>query len=74
MTGDSRIDLSDTLRILSHFGHFPGDDLEDVILDRYIIDPQRPWAPAPATGSHVGVDLSDALVNLQSFGTTCLDE
>jgi hypothetical protein len=68
VTRDRGIDLSDTLDILSYFGDpglpgTPGD-----LRDRSIPDPLKPWRTADADD---GVDLTDALVNLQSFGDDC---
>ena len=69
VTGDRYVDLSDTLLILSHFGHGPDDDPVDNLLDRDITDEQEPWR---ASASDTGVDLTDALNNLQSFGDGCV--
>jgi len=70
VNGTGSIGLSDTLLILSHFGHGPGDDLLDDELDRYVPDTAQPWRTAEADN---GIGLLDALVNLQSFGNNCND-
>jgi len=70
VTGDRRIDVSDTLLILDHFGHGPNDDPLDDLLDRYSPDPAKPWQTAASADTN-GIDLTDALVNLQSFGHDC---
>jgi hypothetical protein len=68
VTGDRFIDLSDALDILSYFGNpgLPGT-LGD-LRDRSIPDPAKPWRTAD---SDDGVDLTDALNNLMSFGDDC---
>ena len=71
MTGDGAIDLRDTLLILEHFGHQPGDDPTDAFLDRYAPDPAKAYRSAAATADQIGIDLRDALVNLASFGHVC---
>jgi hypothetical protein len=68
VTGDRRVDLSDTLDILTYFADpglpgTPGD-----LRDRSIPDPAEPWRTADADN---GVDLTDALNNLPSFGDDC---
>jgi parallel beta-helix repeat protein len=68
VTGDKSIDLSDALDILTFFGNpgllgTPGD-----LRDRSIPDPLKPWRTAD---SDEGVDLTDALNNLLSFGHSC---
>jgi hypothetical protein len=40
--------------------------------DRYAPDPTKPYRTAAAVGAHLGIDLSDAIVNLQSFGHKCV--
>ena len=68
---DLQHSLDDTLAILRLFGALPGDGLYDVTFDRYDA-PNRPaYRPAQATGNHVGIDLADALLNLESFGHAC---
>ena len=68
MNGDRAIDLQDTLVVLNHFGH-NNTDATDNFLDRQ--QGAAPYAPQEATGNQVGVDLLDALLNLQSFGHSC---
>ena len=69
--GDRAIDIEDALVVLGHFGHGPNDDATDDLVDRWSPDPAKPYRTAEAPGQHGGVDLSDAIVNLQSFGHTC---
>ena len=70
VTGDRRVDLSDTLVVLAHFGHGPSDDVVDPLLDRYAPNAAEPWRSAKSITSE-GVDLSDALASLASFGDDC---
>jgi hypothetical protein len=67
-TGDANVDLSDALAVLDKFGCNPGDACYDSLLDRNAPDPQKPRRSAQATD---GIDLTDALVNLQQFGHSC---
>lgn len=69
VTEDAYIDLTDTLLILSHFGHGHDDDPLDTTLDRYSPDMLKPWRTAPSTD---GVDIIDALASLKSFGHGCM--
>jgi hypothetical protein len=71
VTGDQVIDVSDVLLILSHFGHAHAFDATDPLLDRYGPDPTKPWRTAAALPATQGIDIGDALVNLQSFGHHC---
>jgi hypothetical protein len=71
VTGDAAIDLQDALAILERFGAQPGEAEYDPLFDRYAPDAGKPWRTATAVGEHVGIDLQDALVNLQSFGHSC---
>lgn len=68
VTGDKSIDLSDTLEILNHFGQNPGDPGYDQKYDRDAPTDLKPWR---TTASTTGIDLTDALINLQSFGHGC---
>jgi hypothetical protein len=68
VTGDSRIDFSDTLLILSHFGTGTGDPGYDPLLDRSAPDEGKLWRTASSAD---GIDFTDALVNLGSFGHDC---
>jgi hypothetical protein len=72
VTGDRAIDLQDTLAILDRFGLQPGQQGYDATFDRMAPDAQKPWRTAPATGAQLGIDLQDALLNLQSFGHSCV--
>ena len=65
------VDLSDTLAILDRFGALPGDDEYDSRFDRYVPVGNPGHRPAQAVGQAIGIDLSDALANLQSFGHDC---
>jgi hypothetical protein len=73
VTGDRAIDLSDTLAVLLAFGTNPGPEPNDYdpLLDRYAPIADKPWRTAAAVPPHVGVDLVDAILNLQSFGHNC---
>jgi hypothetical protein len=71
VTGDRAIDLQDALAILDRFGAKLGDPGYDASYDRYVPDPSKPYRTAQTAGQHVGIDLEDALVNLQSFGHSC---
>ncbi len=65
--GNDRIDLADALIILSNFGASPGSP-QSLAVDRYAPDAARPWRVAQASD---GLDLTDVLVNLESFGHDC---
>jgi hypothetical protein len=71
VTGDRAIDLADTLAILDKFGLLPGQNGYDADLDRQAENPLKPWRTSAATGGQAGIDLQDALLNLQSFGHNC---
>ena len=71
VTADQAIDLGDTLEILGTFGYGPGDMRYVPRFDRQASDAQRPWLTAPAAGDQLGIDLQDAILNLQSFGHSC---
>jgi hypothetical protein len=66
------IDLRDTLAILERFGAEPGGANYDAAYDRSVIDPLKPWRTGPAVPGEVRIDLIDVLVNLESFGHSCL--
>ncbi len=70
VTGDGTIDLSDTLFLLGRFAEGPGSPGYDPLLDRYAPDPAKPWRTAPSLAP-LGIDITDALVNLNSFGHGC---
>ena len=72
VTGDRAIDVADTIAILQRFGFGPSTPGYSVMYDRYIPDQGQPWRTAFATGSHVGIDVADAVINLRSFGHSCL--
>ncbi len=65
VTGDQSIDLSDTLDVLSYFGD-DGTSADANLRDRQSLTPGE-----PTSESNDGVDLTDALVNLQLFGNDC---
>ena len=71
VTGNSAIDLNDTLAVLAGFGLGEGDEGYDAFLDRVAGPQGAPWRTSAATGAAAGIDLQDALANLQSFGHTC---
>jgi hypothetical protein len=71
VTGDRAIDLSDALAILAKFGLQPGQQGYDPAFDRMAPDELRPWRTTQAVGANLGIDLQDALTNLQSFGHSC---
>ena len=68
VTGDQFIDLSDAIDVMSYFGDPALPGTPGNLRDRYVPDPAQPWRTAE---SDDGVDLSDALYNLASFGTNC---
>lgn len=71
VTADQSIGLTDTLLILAHFGHGPATDATDALLDRYAPDAAKPYRTAQAIATGTGINLADALLNLQSFGHSC---
>ncbi len=68
VSGDKSIDLTDALEILEHFGQNPGDPGYDQKYDRDAPDEAKLWK---TVASATGIDLTDVLVNLQSFGHGC---
>jgi hypothetical protein len=68
VTGDRAIDVADVVKILSHFGHGPADDVDDNILDRSVGPPGFLFR---SVADNDGIDLEDALANLQAFGHSC---
>jgi hypothetical protein len=72
VTGDAAIDLGDAIAILQKFGASPPASAYDPLLDRYAPDVDKPWRTAAAAGTHIGIDLADAILNLQSFGHSCV--
>lgn len=68
VSGDQSIDLTDALLIKQKFGLGPGDPGYDAQYDRWIPDMAKPWRTASASD---GIDLTDILINLQSFGHDC---
>jgi hypothetical protein len=75
VTGDRSIDLADVIAILQRFGLGPGPPPSpgyDVTYDRYIPDSTKLWRTAFAVAlPHLGIDIADAVNNLQSFGHSC---
>ncbi len=67
VTGDRAVDLSDTLDILGFFGD-GGTSPAGNLRDRDTLDLARLWRTSEGND---GVDLSDALNSLQSFGHDC---
>jgi hypothetical protein len=70
VTGDARIDLGDTLIVLGSFGVQTTDGGYEPRLDRYIPDSEKPYRTAAAIDG-TGIDLTDALASLGSFGNDC---
>ena len=70
VTGDKRIDLSDAILVLQHFGDGPNDFPIDHILDRDVPDMSKPWKSEESQDLN-GIDLTDALASLASFGDDC---
>jgi len=68
VTGDRAITLDDALDVLAYFGASGPAAPPAGLRDRFIPDPARPWKTARALD---GVDLTDALAVLKSFGTLC---
>lgn len=68
VNGDGGVDLSDTLVVLSHFGHSDSFDAFDQGLDRAQPDSAHPEF---LVESDDDVDLSDALNSLAQFGISC---
>ena len=66
VTGDRAIDLSDTLDVLGYFGQ-DGSGASN-LRDRAVANQLKPWQLIEAND---GVDLTDALNNLTSFGHDC---
>jgi hypothetical protein len=67
LTGDRRIDLGDVLDVLSYFGD-DGTSAAANLRDRQIVDSLQPWRTAE---DNTGIDLTDALASLASFGHVC---
>jgi hypothetical protein len=71
--GNRFVDLTDTLLVISHFGHqYNGGayvDGIDNVLDRDSPNPSQLWRTAEAND---GISLTDALASLRSFGHGCL--
>ena len=62
--------LSDTIVVLQAFGLTPDANGYDAHLDRYVPDLNQPWKSAAALDEN-GIDLTDALASLASFGDDC---
>ncbi len=69
LTLDHEIDLNDAMILLDYFGIEPGDPRYNPKLDRYIPDITKPYKTAQATD---GIDNTDVLANLKSYGHSCL--
>jgi alpha-tubulin suppressor-like RCC1 family protein len=65
VTGDGSIDLSDALDVLGYFGNPAPDGSPADLRDRDAMDAAQIWRTSE---SDTGVDLTDALNNLASFG------
>jgi hypothetical protein len=72
VTGDRSIDVADAVAILGRFGLGPSAPGYDTRYDRYIPNQGQPWRTAWATGTNIGIDVGDVVVNLQSFGHSCV--
>jgi hypothetical protein len=72
VTGDRTIDLNDSIAIIGKFGLGASAPGYVAAFDRYAPDPAKPYRTAAAVVAHLGIDLSDAIVNLQSFGHKCV--
>ena len=68
VTGDKVVDLSDTLDVLSYFGDPALPNTPADLRDRAMLDTGHPWQLSDADD---GLDLTDALNNLASFGDDC---
>ena len=68
VTGDHFIDLSDALDVLSFFGDPGLADTPGNLRDRDVLDPGQPWLTSEGSD---GVDLTDAINSLASFGDDC---
>jgi hypothetical protein len=68
ITGDGLIDFSDALDVLSYFGETALEGSPADLRDRASLDPQQPWRTSEADD---GVDFTDVLNNLASFGHSC---
>jgi hypothetical protein len=67
VTDDAAIDVEDVIAILNHFGEGPLPANE--VFDRHTPDASRRHRPAFAGN---GIDVVDAIANLQSFGHSCV--
>jgi hypothetical protein len=73
VNSNKNVDLSDTLLVLAHFGHsYNGGsyvDATDNLLDRIVPNVAEGWRTAEGNN---GLDLTDALASLKSFGDNCV--
>jgi hypothetical protein len=67
VTGDRAIDVADVIAVLGHFGE--GPTLANNKFDRAKGPAGHLWRNVEANN---GIDVADALANLQSFGHTCV--
>jgi hypothetical protein len=70
---DRSIDINDAVAILGRFGQGPSSPTYNPLYDRIAPIDGQPWRTAPATGTARGIDLSDVIWNLQSFGHSCFE-
>jgi hypothetical protein len=68
VTGDRIIDFSDTLDVLGYFGNAAPESSPADLRDRAILDPGQVWRTSEAND---GVDFTDVLNTLPSFGHSC---
>jgi hypothetical protein len=66
VTADDVVDLADTLQVLQRFGQ--AHSAANALYDRNIPNAAKPWRSGEALN---GVDISDAVTNLQQFGHGC---
>ncbi len=67
VTADQKIDLSDAIDVLGYFGD-AGTSPAGNLRDRAVLNPAKPWRTSEAND---GIDLTDAIFALLSFGHEC---
>lgn len=70
VSDDKSIDFGDTTTIMDHYGDGPNQDPWDNDLDRTMppVAWEQPWR---SQESDTGIDIDDALTNLESWGHSC---
>jgi hypothetical protein len=71
VTDDLAIDVADVIAILGQFGWGPLTIGYNPSLDREADDMSKPWRTSQATGLNIEINVSDVILNLQSFGHNC---